>query len=127
MVKSSWGNVVRRNGLLYGKSRKKYTRTHPYPEHIDRHEPWPREKAAIIIMKRKGNRIHHIADALGRSRDFVHRTLRNAYNVRALWKDDMRKLGNNQRLIQTRIRWNLLLRFMPAWEKWMAGEGDKPP
>jgi hypothetical protein len=127
MVKSSWGNVVHRNGLIYGKPRKKYTRTHSYPEQILRINPLPREKAATILLRKKGHRINHIAKALGRSTSYVYRVLKNAYLRRTLSKDDMRKMGHKTRLIQTRIRWHQLLRFMPAWEKWILGEGEKPP
>jgi hypothetical protein len=131
MVKASWGNVKVINDKggrwLRAVPRKKYTRTHPYPEHTMHFKPLPREKPAIIIMKRHGNRINHIAKALGRSTNYVWRVLHNAYLRGTLHKDDKRKMEGKTRLRMANFYWRKLQKFMHAWEKWILGEGDKPP
>jgi hypothetical protein len=126
-MRSPFGNVVRKDGLLFGKPRKKYTRQHPYPETINRFKPLPREKSAIVILRKHGYSINLISKALGRSRSYVYRTLRFNLNIGNLRYFDMRKLPNKTRKWSSRLRWKTLMELWQKWEAWMLGEGDKPP
>ena len=127
-MKSRFGNLIRtRDGLLFGKPRKKYTRTHPYPKNTMRIKSIPREKAAIVILRKLGYPINMIARALGRSQSLIHRTLRFNIVIKNLTGIDMRKLPNQIRLRCCITRWNTLTRLWPAWEAWILGEGEKPP
>jgi hypothetical protein len=127
-MKSRFGNLIRtRDGLLFGKPRKKYTRTHPYPKNTMRIKSIPREKAAIVMLRKLGYSMNMIAKALGRSRSLIHRTLRFNISIKNLNPMNMRKLPNQIRLRCSSIRWNTLMRLWPVWEAWILGEGEKPP
>jgi len=130
-MKSSWGNVkivtTKYDRLVYGCPRKSYTRTHPYPENITRINPIIREKAAIIMLRKKGYPINMLAKFLGRSTSYIHRTLRTAIMHLTLRSIDMRKLPSKARLYYSGIRWRKFQKFWTAWEKWIFGEGEKPP
>lgn len=130
-MRSSWGNVKiihdKCGPYVIGCPRKKYTRKHPYPEQINRFNPLPREKAAIVLLRKHGYAINTIAGALGRSTSFIHKILRFNVNVGNLRFIDMRKLPGQIRLRCASIRWNTLQKFIGAWEKWILGEGEKPP
>jgi len=106
---------------------KTYTRTHPYPEHVNRHALWKREKATTIMLRKKGYPINMIAKFLGRSTSFVHRTLRAAIMQFCLRPIDMRKLPSNTRMLTSSFRWDQLLKYWDAWSAFLMGEGDKPP
>lgn len=129
-MKSSWGNVrvvYDRCGChVIGSPRKKYTRTHPRPQSI-RIAPLQREKSAIIKLRKQGYPTNMISKALGRSTSYIHRVLVTAVQRLTIRKIDMRKLPAKTRLRCAAIRWNCLQKFMPMWEKWICGEGDKPP
>ena len=123
LMRSISGHVTFKDGLVYGNPRKPYTRNHPYPENTFKHPPAKREKAAIVILRKKGNRIQHIAKFLGRSTSFVYRVLkRNRIPIK-----DMRKMPNQTRLRCSKIRWKKLQRFFLSWESWILGEGERPP
>lgn len=131
LTRSTWGNVkvvvTKHDRLVYGCIRKKYTRATPYPTHIMRIPPIGREKAAIIKLRKLGYPTNMISRALGRSTSFIHRTLRTAILRLCLRPIDMRKLPSATRLRCSSIRWNTLQKYLPAWEAWLLGEGDKPP
>ena len=117
----------RAGSFVCGYLRKDYTRTHPYPKNTRRINPLPREKAAIIMLRKKGYPMNMLSKALGRSLSFIHRVLRTAITRRTLHVVDMRKLPGNVRLYCHNSRWRTLMRFMPAWESWILGEGEEPP
>ena len=126
-MRSPFGNVVRKDGLLYGKPRKKYTRQHPYPETIIRVKPLPREKSAIILLRKHGYSINTISKALGRSYSYVYRTLRFNINIGNLRYFDMRKLPSKMRKWCSPRQWETLMSLWQKWEDWILGEGEKPP
>lgn len=138
-MRSPWGNVkivkvkYKDGGghvEVVGYIRKQYTRTHPYPSHITRIRPLPREKAAIKILNRKGYRTQEIAKFLGRSTSFVFRALRQGpenFNRFTHHFDDKRKMPHRTRLFGKGPRWNTLMKYWSLWEAWILGEGEKPP
>jgi len=127
-MKSLSGNLVRgKDGLLYGKPRKKYVRTHPYPLNTMRIKPLKREKATIVMLRKLGYPINMIAKALGRSQSLIHRTLRFNILIKNLGSIDMRKLPNQARLRCSSIRWATLMSKWASWENWLYGNGEKPP
>ncbi|MGQ9624799.1 MAG: helix-turn-helix domain-containing protein [Candidatus Bathycorpusculaceae bacterium] len=129
-MKSLWGNVKvvydKCGRYVRGMPRKKYTRSHPYPEHISRFNPLPREKAAIVILRKKGYRIHELAKFLGRSTSFIHRVLSRNYLL-GLRRDDKRKMPCKTKKYWRFKRWAKLVALWEKWEMWILGEGDKPP
>lgn len=130
-MKSRWGHVkiVRDKCGVYvrGYIPKKYTRTLPYPLHIIRVPVMQREKAAIIKLRKLGYPINMLSKGLGRSTSYIHRILRNAIMRLSLRPMDMRKLPSAIRLRCSTTRWNTLQKYLPAWEMWILGEGEKPP
>lgn len=128
-VNRVWGCQVKRgkDGLPYGYIRKKYTRTHPYPEHVNRHALWKREKTTTIMLRKKGYPMNMIAAFLGRSTSFVHRTLRTAIMRLCLRPIDMRKLPGKIRMRCSSIRWATLQKYWDAWSAFLMGVEDKPP
>jgi len=127
-LKSLFGNVVRgKDGLLYGKPRKTYIRNHPYPQNTMRIKPLQREKASIVMLRKLGYTINLISEKLGRSRSFIHRTLRFNLMLKNLPLIDMRKMPNKIRQRAKWIRWEKLTKLWPLWEAWILGKGEKPP
>lgn len=130
-MRSSWGNVkvvtTRYDTLVYGCKRKPYTRKHPYPEKTLRINPLPREKAAVIMLRRKGYPINMLSKFLGRSTSYIHRILKTAKLRLTLRHVDMRKLPNQTRICQSRNRWRNFQKFWTAWEQFITGECDRPP
>jgi hypothetical protein len=130
-MRSPWGNVKVINDkggrCVRGWTRKKYTRTHPYPEHINRVKPLPREKAAIVMLRKKGYPINMLATFLGRSTSFIHRILRFNVDVGNLRYMNMRKFQAKTRMRECGFLWKTLESLRVAWERFILGEGDKPP
>jgi len=92
-----------------------------------------REAATYVKLRMKGHRINHIAKAFGRSSSVVWRRLRfNASlnpHLLSVWLTplDMRKMPQTTRLKASCSRWRSLLSYLPAWEAWICGIGEKPP
>ena len=130
-MKSSWGNVkivtTKYDRLIYACPRKTYTRSHPYPETINRFAPLKNEKAAIIMLRRIGYPINMLSKALGRSTSYIHRTLRAAIMRLSLRPCDMRKLPGNTRIYLSGFRWRNLQKWIQIWEPFLLGETDRPP
>lgn len=86
-----------------------------------------REAAAYVKLRRVGLSINAIAKAFGRSTSVVHRYV--TLNVRRgiLRRFDMRKLPYQARMRMASFRWALMLKLRDAWERFMCGEGEKPP
>lgn len=108
------------------------TVTHTLTLHKRRIPFMVREKAAYLILRRKGLSINLIAEAFGRSTSVVHRALvkveRYRYNL-DVWgrRIDLRKLAYRTRMrVSAFKRWKLFQQ-LSAWEAWICGEGDKPP
>jgi len=86
-----------------------------------------REKAAFIKLRRLGYTIPTIAKAFGRSTSVIYRYLRKALNYHTIPYWDLRKIPNKHRQISKTQRWKTLMRWLPLWEKWILGEGERPP
>lgn len=130
-VKTSFGNVkvvtTRFDRLVYAVPRKKYTRNHPYPSNTQRIKVLPREKAAIIMLRRHGYPMNMISRFLGRSTSFIYRTLRTAIMRLSIRNIDMRKLPSATRISLSGKRWRNFKKYMVGWENFIFGEGEKPP
>lgn len=87
----------------------------------------PREKAAVIKLRRLGYSFSQIAGFLGRSTSFVNRAIQSAYRLRSLSRYDLRKLQADLRKRSARIRLFSIEKYRHAWESWIIGEGEKPP
>jgi len=81
----------------------------------------PREAAAYIMLKRKGQSINNIASVIGRSRSFVYRILKKFHF------QDLRKLPRRVRMFHASKMRFLLFKLMDSWQTWILGEGEKPP
>ena len=79
--------------------------------------------SCAVLLRKKGHSINAIANFLGVSRSIIHRIVKfNGLNHK-----DLRKIP---RLIRERIANRnifLLEKYRIAWEKFLLGEGDKPP
>lgn len=116
-----------KDGCIYNLPRKQYTRTHPAPKYGFKIKNNPRENVAIIKLRKLGYSINQIADVTGRSRSYIHKRLRTAIARGNIHMVQMRKLPNAIRLRCSSIRRKTLERFLPQWEAYILGEGDKPP
>lgn len=116
-----------KDGCTYNLPRKKYTRTKPIPKGYHRIKNNPRENVSFIKLRKLGYSVNQIATAFGRSLSYVHKRLRTAIlrgNIRSL---NLRILPNATRLRTSSIRRKMLDRYLPQWEAYILGEGDKPP
>jgi len=100
---------------------------------IMRRQPFAaREKAAILMMRKQGCRIQHIAMCTGRSTSVIHRILKRGmlfgHNL-DVWRRtlDMRKIRAKQRLRSSISMLLRMLKLIEAWHNFILGEGDKPP
>lgn len=87
----------------------------------------PREASSYLLLRRKGYSVNMIARAFGRSTSVVwHRLMFNVC-LASISFQDMRKLPNHVRqLCASRLRRSMNF-YLPLWERWISGEGDKPP
>ena len=108
------------------------TVTHTLTVHNHRIPFMVREKAAYLILRKKGLSINLIAKAFGRSTSVIYRAL---VKVERYWHNldvwgrrvDMRKLPYRARMRGSSIRRFKMFQLLAAWEAWVCGEGDKPP
>jgi hypothetical protein len=117
----------KQDGCPYAKLRKKYTRTHPAKTGFLKIKNNPRENVAIIKLRRLGYSINQLADAFGRSTSFIHKRLRTAISRGIIHMVQMRKLPSSIRLLTSSRRRRMLQTYLPLWEAFILGEGDKPP
>jgi transposase len=92
-----------------------------------RRQRLPREAAAIIKLRRYGYSKSILAKARKRSTSFIQKILQNAEKRGVLRHFDYRKMPNETRIISRALQWTRIMRWLPHWEKWICGEGDKPP
>jgi len=86
-----------------------------------------REASAYIKLRRLGYSINTIAKAFGRSTSVVYKRIRKAMEYGIINYKDLRKIPNQTRRISRAMQWTRMLSLMPLWEKWILGEGEKPP
>lgn len=86
-----------------------------------------REPAAYIKLRRLGYAINTIARAFGRSSSVISRYVIKAILRGTLTKQDLRKIPNQTRRLAKARQWRQIMLWLPYWEKWICGEGDKPP
>jgi len=92
----------------------------------------PREKAAYLILRRKGLSYNAIAECFGRSTSVVYRVIQRAigFNYKFdVWrrKADLRKLPRRVRLrLAARARF-FMLKLRSAWAEWVSSEEGEPP
>jgi len=115
-------------GELYAIPRDPYTRSKPYPEHIDHFKALPREKTAIIQLRRLGSySINQLSKASGRSTSWIHKILNDARRLGLLRKDDNRKLPRKAILLGAKKKLFSCFSAFKLWESFILGEGDEPP
>lgn len=81
----------------------------------------PREACAYIKLKRLGVSINLMSKIIGRSYSFVHRILKK------FRFSDLRKLPRIIRLRRASMNRFFMLKYCEAWQKFILGEGEKPP
>lgn len=117
-----------KDGCVYNKARKTYTRNKPIPTGFKRITGQPRIKAAIIKLSVNfGYSTNQIAAAFGRSRSYVHKCVRTAILRGLTHFIDKRKLPSSTRLRCSSIRRKTLSKYIIGWIKFANGEVDKPP
>lgn len=85
-----------------------------------------RERAAYIKLRRVGLSINQISEAFGRSKSVVWKTIKKAEGL-ILRRFDLRTLPPTIRRRSASLRWQTLMKLLPLWEKWILGEGERPP
>jgi hypothetical protein len=116
------------DGCVYGKTRKTYVRNHPYPATTIHVKSLPREKTAIIKMRRLGHySINQLSEVFGRSRSFIHKTLRHAEQLKIIPKIKRNMVSDCQRKYNLKTMLKKLQNWYQMWEAFILGETDKPP
>jgi len=127
-MKSLSGNLTRnRDGLLFGKPRKTYTRTTPVKSGFTKRRVLKRENTAIIKLRRLGYSINQLANAFGRSTSFIHKAIRIGITRGIIHMVQMRKLPSAARLRCSSLRRKMLDSYIQGWLLFASGVGDKPP
>lgn len=116
-----------KDGCVYNKPRKQYTRTHPAKTGFVKIKNNPRENIAFIKLRRLGYSINQLANAFGRSTSYIHKRIRIAITRGNIHMVEMRKLPSQIRLRCSSIRRSTLFKFLPGWEAFILGETDEPP
>lgn len=126
------------NGLLYDIPRKQYTRTHPYPtikinnfgkiEPIKHFKALPREKSAILMMRRLGSySINQLSQASGKSSSWIHKIIKQAQNLGSLPRLDNRKLPRKAILYSCKKKLISCFSAFQMWLPFILGEEEEPP
>ena len=116
-----------KDGCVYNKPRKNYNSTNLHINHRKKLAPYPREHAAIIMLRRHGHRINHIAELMFRSTSYIHKILTHAKMIGSLPVIDQRKMQNKTRLRESLNRWKSLSIHILQWQGFIEGSEDKPP
>jgi hypothetical protein len=91
-------------------------------------DPWQaREKAAIIIWRKHGYSMSHLAAVFHRSLSSIHGILKKAERLGAVALRDYRKLPSNLRRRANALRRSMMENYMKQWLDWIAGVEGKPP
>lgn len=86
-----------------------------------------REKAAFVIMRRKGLSINQIAEFWGRSTSVIYRVLKSAMNRTVCGWADLRKSPRKARLRIASFMGAKLESLRSQWEQFVLGESGEPP
>lgn len=91
-----------------------------------------REKAAYLILRKKGCSYNLIAEAFGRSVSVVYRAIQRATGFRHkfnVWGNrmDIRKLPYRVRMRMASFRRYKMFQLLSQWETWICGEEAEPP
>lgn len=92
----------------------------------------PKEKAAYLILRRKGLSYNTIAECFGRSTSVVYRVIQRATSFKPkydVWrrKADIRKLPYLVRMRFAAKAHHLMLKLREAWAEWVSSEEGDPP
>jgi hypothetical protein len=87
----------------------------------------PREKSAILKLRRFGWTISALTKFTGRSASMIHKVLKFNENLRSIPRVDLRKMPAQLRLRTAQKHRLTLQRFMQLWEAFILGETDRPP
>jgi len=121
-----------KDGCVYNKPRKAYTRTKPIKNGFLKIKTLPREKATIIKLTNFGYSINLLSEVFGRSRSYIHKCVRIAITRGLAHFIDKRKLPSSTRLRCSSIRRKNLTKYLPLWEDFIFGytindKGEKIP
>jgi len=87
----------------------------------------PREKAAMVKLRRLGYSINMLARAFSRSTSLIKRTIDFNFFAGNLRRLDLRKLPAYVKHLSTVRLWNVWLKTAARWVDWIAGSGERPP
>jgi hypothetical protein len=116
-----------KDGCVYNKARKTYTRKHPAKTGWNKISFHPRENAAIIKLRRLGYSQNIIAEFLGRSLSHINKIVKQAEMLKSVAYYSIRKLTGTVRRTSPIYRRKTLMKLWAAWESFILGETDKPP
>ena len=86
-----------------------------------------REACAYIKLRRLGYSISTIAKAFGRSTSVVYKRIRKALDYGIIYYKDLRKMPHQTRRISKALQHARMMKWIGSWEKWILGEGERPP
>jgi len=127
MVNSLFGHVHRNSdGLVYGKPRKKSENT-PVRYTSTNRKAAPRERSAIIMLRRRGYTYNQLASAFERSTNYIYQVCRKAMNLGTLKYQNYKFTPFLTKMLTCNNRLGTLIMRLFQWQKFIDGEEDKPP
>jgi hypothetical protein len=87
----------------------------------------PREKAAALMLRKKGYSINQLSQFLGRSSSLIHQIVAFNQALGTVPRSDLRKLpGQTKKLSAQKFRFTME-KWVSAWLPFILGEVDRPP
>lgn len=86
-----------------------------------------REKVAIINFRRHHTQINHISKVFQRSTSVISRILKTYEKYYPSFKIDLRKTPDYVKKLNTKRRLKRAYLYLFKYEKFLNGEGEKPP
>lgn len=128
MVNSSFGHVHRtRDGLVIGQPRKQNRENRYTRDTTTNRKTGKREKAAVIMLRRKGYTYNQLASAFERSSSYIYRIIRKAMNNGSVKYRDYRVIPYITKMLSCNNRLGMLFVRFNEWMAFINGETDKPP
>lgn len=117
----------KKDGCVYSKPRKAYTRTKPAAKGWHKIKFQKNENASIIKLRRLGYSQNMLAEFFGRSLSHINRIIKTAEMRGLIPYFSMRKLKGIARRTSPIFRRKTLMKLWSAWESFILGESDRPP
>jgi hypothetical protein len=87
----------------------------------------PREKTAILKLRKLGYSVNQLSTFFGRSVSLIHRIVKFNEIIGAIPHLNLRTMPNRVRLLGAQNHRFTMERYIQLWEAFILGEVDRPP